>query len=67
MQMNIGYTYCALSDHLAHAFWTGELYSAPVSIKLLPHYTFYENIPVEGKARNKLRPVNETKSSYIKL
>ena len=42
---------------------TNQFCSTRVSIKLLPHYTFYENILVEGKARNKHRPVNEMKSS----
>ena len=35
-----------------------------MSIKLSPHYTFLENILVEGKARNKHRPNNDRKSSY---
>ena len=39
----------------------------PMSIKLLPNYTFLENILIEGKARNKQRPVNEKKSSYTSL
>ena len=30
----LGYTYCAISDHLMHAFCTGELCSKRVSIKL---------------------------------
>ena len=66
MHMNIVYTYCAISNHLVHAFCTGELYSIPVSTKLLPLYTFLENILVEGKAKNKHCPVNERKSSYTK-
>ena len=45
-------------------FCTGKLCYMRVSIKLLPQYTFLENILVEGKARNKLRPVNERKLSY---
>ena len=63
--MYIRYTCCATSDHLVHAFCTDELCSTRVSIKSSPHYTFVENILVEGKARNKHRPVNERKSSYI--
>ena len=47
-----------------NAFCTCELCAGRVSIKLLPQYTFLENIPVEGKARNKHCPVNERKSSY---
>ena len=35
-----------------------------MNIKLLPHYTFIENILVEGKARNKYHPVNKRKSLY---
>ena len=58
------YTCCAASDHLVQAFCTGELCSRRVSIKLLPHYTFFENILIKGKARNKYRPVNKRKSSY---
>ena len=46
------------------AFCTGELRAGRVSIKLLPQYTFLENILVEGKARNKHCQVNERKSSY---
>ena len=49
---------------IMHAFCIGELCSGRVSMKLLPYYTFLENILVEGKARNKHRPVNEAKSSY---
>ena len=44
---------------------TGELCSTRARIKLLPHYTVLDYILVEGKARNKHRPVNERKSSYI--
>ena len=54
-----------MSDHFVHAFYIGELFPCRVSIKQLSYYTFLENILVEGKARNKLRPVNERKSSYI--
>ena len=54
-----------MSDHVMHAFCTGELCSGPLSMKLLP-YTFLENILVKGKARNKHRQVNKRKSSYIK-
>ncbi|MEW8548472.1 MAG: hypothetical protein AB2693_33635, partial [Candidatus Thiodiazotropha sp.] len=32
------------------------------SLKSLPHYTFLKNKLVEGKVRNKHRPVNERKS-----
>ena len=55
MHMNIGYTCCAISDHLVHAFCTSELCSTRVSMKLLPHYTFLENKLAEGNARNKHR------------
>ena len=34
-------------DHFLHAFSTGELCSGRVSIKLLPYYTFSENISSE--------------------
>ena len=63
--MNIRYACCATPDHPVQAFCPGELCSTRVSIKLLPHYTCLENMLVEGKARNKHRPVNERKSSYI--
>ena len=53
-----------MSDHFMHAFSTGELCSGIVSIKLLPYYNCLENILVEGKARNKHRPVNKRESSY---
>ena len=33
-----------MSDHFRHAFCTGELCPGLVSIKLLPYYTFLENI-----------------------
>ena len=46
-----------------HAFYTGELYSRRVSIKLLSYYILLENILVEGKAGNKQRKVNERKSN----
>ena len=50
---------CAMSDHFMLAFCTGELCPGQVSIKLLPYYTFLENILVEDKDKNKHRPVNE--------
>ena len=53
-----------MSDHFVLASCTDELCSGQVSIKLLQYYTFSGNILVEGKARNKHRPVNERKSSY---
>ena len=56
-----------MSDHFMHAFCTGELCSGRVSIKLLPYYTFLENILVEGKVKNKHPPVNERKSSYTHI
>ena len=62
--MYIRYTCCATSDHLVHAFCTDEFCSTRVSIKLLPHYTFLENVLVGGKARNKHCQVNVRKSSY---
>ena len=51
-------------DHLVHAFYTGELCSGRVSVKLLPYFTFFENILVEGKAINKNFPVKERKLSF---
>ena len=65
--MNIGYTCCAIPDHLVLAFCTSELRSTRVSIKLLPHYAFLENKLAKGKARNKHCPVNERKSMYISV
>ena len=56
---------CAMSDHFMHAFFTGELCSGRVGMKLFPYNTSLENILVEGMARNKHHPVNERKSSYI--
>ena len=50
---------CAMSDRFMHAFSTDKLCFGHVSVTLLPYYTFVENILVEGKARNKHRPVNE--------
>ena len=44
-----------MSNHFMHAFCTGEFSSRGVSMKLLPYYTFLENILVEDKARNKDR------------
>ena len=60
----IRYTSCATSDHLVQTFCTVKLCSVRVSIKLLLRYAFLENIFVEGKARNKHRPVIERASSY---
>ena len=42
-------------DHLMHAFCTGELCSGRVSIKLLPYYTFLENILAEGEAAQSMK------------
>ena len=55
-----------MSDHFMQDFYTRELSSGRVSIKLLLYDTFLENLPVEDKARNKGHPVNEGKSRYIK-
>ena len=56
--------FCATYGHFMHAFCSDELCSGRVSIKLLPYYTFLENILLEGRTRNKHPPVSERKSSY---
>ena len=47
-------------------FCTDEICYTQVSIKFLLHYPFLENI-LEGKARNKHRPVKERKSRNTQL